>query len=160
MFPAKMEVDLRVTFPSICPQELKPGHAFCEYHCEVVTKENIPTKLEAFLEHCKKISGKGYYCNSECVGDSVNLGCTDVTELMIDEALDSCTASTKDDAILATAESQGTTQKRILKFNCICIYSTKCEISLKLAFKIIKTSNSSFPLYPSNLMDTVECIYH
>ena len=35
MFPAKMEVDIAVAFPSVCPEELKSGQAFCDHHCQV-----------------------------------------------------------------------------------------------------------------------------
>jgi len=54
-----MKVDLNVNFPSVCPEEPQPGHAFCEKHCGIVTKEGIPTKLSLFLDHCKLKCGKG-----------------------------------------------------------------------------------------------------
>jgi len=63
MFPAKMEVDLAVAFPSVCPEELKSGQAFCDHHCEVAEKEGIPTKLDLFIDHCKHKCGTGREVN-------------------------------------------------------------------------------------------------
>jgi len=61
MFTVKMEVDLSVSFPSVCPEELTPGQAFCDHHCKVVENEGIPSKLDLFLNHCKqKCAKKGW----------------------------------------------------------------------------------------------------
>ena len=64
MFPAKMTVNLSVSFPSVCPEELKTGQAFCDHHCTVVQNDGIPTKLDLFLDHCKqKCAKKGWVYN-------------------------------------------------------------------------------------------------
>ena len=59
MFPAKMEVQLAVAFPPVCPEEQRAGQAFCNHRCEVAENENIPTKLDLFLAYCKQKNGTG-----------------------------------------------------------------------------------------------------
>ena len=43
----------KLHYVSSCPKESIPKMAFCREHCEVAEKQNIPTELHRYLQHCK-----------------------------------------------------------------------------------------------------------
>ena len=43
---------LKLSYPNVCPEEVKGAIAFCAKHCLVAEKRGIPTKLQDFLKFC------------------------------------------------------------------------------------------------------------
>ena len=35
-------------YPDVCTEEVKPGQAFCQEHCQLMSKHNVPTGLRDF----------------------------------------------------------------------------------------------------------------
>ena len=58
MYPVKTSIQgfPLLNYPDVCTDELVPGKAFCNWHCDLAHQRDIPSKLKEYLQFR---SGKG-----------------------------------------------------------------------------------------------------
>ncbi len=60
MFPVTSSVpNMKVRFPNVCPEQLKPKSAFCVEHYPKAQALGYPTDVKGFISYCGSITTAG-----------------------------------------------------------------------------------------------------